>query len=101
MKSKKDITEQIQRIYKNHKDHRLYQKAQSIVIVYNDKMSNSEFNKKIHRLYMDCFYYVSGNIIPGREKDAELFLELMGNHKYHRCEYADPKKYGVLQMLIF
>lgn len=89
-KSKSDIRMQIQRIYANHKDHRLYDLAQQIVAVYNGRMSESEVNKAIHNKYMGCHYYWSGKLREGMGKLAEMYLRMMDNFKYPKSVYAMP-----------
>ena len=89
-KSKQDVTDQIQRIYRNHKDHRLYDLAQRIAIIYNGRMSLTAVNKAIHQKYMGCHYYVSGNVKVGKEKLAEMYLRMMGNFRYPISVYTTP-----------
>lgn len=89
-KSKADLTAQIQRIYANFKDHRLYNIAQQIVMVYNWRMSETEVNKAIHRKYMDCHYSWSGNVKVGMEKLAEMYLRMLGGFRYPIEVYTRP-----------
>lgn len=82
MKSKDDLTRQIQRIYKKHGEHRLYKTALRLTMLYNENMSQTDLNKKLHRQYMDCHYYVSGNVKEGMENEAQRLLDEMGAVKY-------------------
>lgn len=51
-KSKADLNKQIGRIFANHKDHRLYMKAQKLVLRYNFNMSQTPQNSALHKEYM-------------------------------------------------
>ena len=91
-KSKKELTAQIQRIYKHYKDHRLYNLAQALVLRYNYNMSMTETNRRLHREYMAC-HTPTGATWPGKEQRADELLELMGSTQYPQSVYAkDPKK---------
>ena len=86
-KSKDDLTRQIQRIYKNFPNHRLYNLAQHLVLAYNHRMSMSETNLSLHSKYMGC-HYPSGAIIVGREEEAQRYLDEMGSHQYPKEFYT-------------
>lgn len=78
MKSKKDLENQIQRIYKNYPNSKLYPLAQSLVIIYNHNMSMTETNKKLHREYMASY-----------DKDEKrILLGMMMGQKYDKSVYA-------------
>lgn len=86
-KSKDDLTAQIQRIYHNHGNHRLYNLALTLTLKYNYNMSKSKVNDLIFREYRDCHFQSSGAIIPGKETFADKLLELSGLIKYPKCIY--------------
>ena len=88
MKSKDDLVAQIQRIYKRFKNHRLYDLAQHLVLLYNHRMSMTDTNLELHRKYMDC-HYPSGAIKVGKESEAQRYLDEMGTHKYPREVYVN------------
>ena len=88
MKSKKDLTLQLQRIYKVHYHHRLYARAQYLVLRYNYNMSMTEENVSLWRKYMQCHFYLSGEVRPGMEHMAAHYLKLMGETKYPKAVYA-------------
>lgn len=91
-KSKNDLTNQIQRIFKHHKDHRLYNLAQMLVLRYNYNMSMTETNRRLHREYMAC-HTPTGATWPGKEQKADKLLSLMGSTQYPQSVYAAcPKK---------
>ena len=87
MKSKDDLTRQIQRIYKNFSEHRLYDLAQHLVLAYNHRMSMTDTNLSLHSKYMEC-HYPSGAIRVGREEEAQRYLDEMGSHKYPKEVYC-------------
>ena len=66
-KSKADLNRQIGRIFTNHKEHRLYMKAQNIVLRYNSNMSQTPQNSALHKEYM---YMTQRN--PEQAKDILL-----------------------------
>lgn len=88
MKSKKDLTLQLQRIYKVHYHHRLYNRAQILVLRYNHNMSMTEENNSLWRKYMQCHFYLSGEVRPGMEHIAAHYLKLMCETKYPKAVYA-------------
>lgn len=92
-KSKNDLIAQIGRIYDNFKDHRLFDKAQSLVLLYNYNMSMTETNHRLHREYMDCHDFF-GKVRPGMEQKAKELLSMMSNTQYPQTVYAvrPPKK---------
>ena len=90
-KSKNDLAAQIQRIYKHHKDHRLYGLAQRLVLRYNHNMSLTETNSRIHLEWMAC-HTPSGDIWPDRKQRAEKLLSLMGCTQYPKSVYAAAPK---------
>ena len=77
-KSKDDITNQIQRIYKNHSKHRHYNLAQSLVLLYNYNMSMTKENRFLHREFME----------EHDEAKRQELLDLMGTTKYPKSVYA-------------
>lgn len=87
MKSKKDLTIQIQRIRAVHNRHRLYGRAQNIVIRYNHNISMTEENDALWRKYMRC-HYPGGTICPELESMAAHYLKLMDETKYPKAVYA-------------
>lgn len=87
MKSKKDLSLQIQRIHKTHYHHRLYNLAQGLVIRYNHNMSMAESNISLWKKYMQC-HYPSGRIRPEMEHTAAHYLELMNTIKYPKEVFA-------------
>ena len=87
MKSKKDLTIQIQRIRAVHNRHRLYGRAQNIVIRYNHNISMTEENDALWRKYMRC-HYPGGTIRPELESMAAYYLKLMDETKYPKAVYA-------------
>ena len=86
-KSKNDLIAQIGRIYDNFKDHRLFDKAQALVLHYNYNMSMTETNHRLHREYMACHDFI-GNVRPGMEQRAKELLSLMSNTQYPQTVYA-------------
>ncbi len=92
MKSKKDLSVQINRIYRAFGNHRFYNRALSLVLLYNERMSNTEYNQRAYRLYMKCHYNISGNVISGREKTAERLLNAMSLKKYPQSVYSNLQK---------
>lgn len=88
MKSKKDLTLQLQRIYNVHCHHRLYDRAQSLVLRYNHNMSMTEENDLLWRKYMQCHYYLSGEVRLGMEHMAANYLKFMCETKYPKAVYA-------------
>lgn len=87
MKSKRDITEQINRIYSLYKDNRRYNKAQNIVLRYNYNMSVTDTNKELFNKYMECVA-PSGGYWDGKAKEAAMYLEKMAAVKYPITTYA-------------
>jgi hypothetical protein len=78
MKSKKDLQDQIQRIYKNYPNSKLYPLAQSLVVIYNHNMSMTDTNKDLHRRYMASY-----------DKDErQILLGMMMGQKYDKSVYA-------------
>ena len=77
MKSKKDLTEQMGRIAKNYPNSKLYNLAQSLVLVYNHNMSMTETNKSLHKRYMASF----------NTEEKQILLKEMLEHKYEKNEY--------------
>ena len=88
MKSKNDIEQQIQRIRRLYPGHRMYNKALMLNLLYNDRMSMTDTNQKLHKKYVSCHYYGSGIVREGLEAEAERLLRLMGETKYPREVYA-------------
>lgn len=87
MKSKKDLTMQIQRIRAVHGRHRLYGRAQNLVIQYNHNMSMTEENDALWRKYMRC-HYPGGTVRPEMGSTAAHYLKLMHELKYPKAVYA-------------
>lgn len=83
MKSKDDITKQINRIHASFGEHRLYMRALAIAMKYNAQMSETEYNKRAHKLYMKCY-----SVMPHRVQLAKNLLNAMGAAKYPRSVYA-------------
>lgn len=77
-KSKDDINNQIQRIYKNHSKHRLYDLAQGLVLLYNYNMSMTKENTYLHSEFME----------ERDETKRQELLDLMGTTKYPKSVYA-------------
>lgn len=77
MKSKKDLTEQMGRIAKNYPKSKLYNLAQSLVLVYNHNMSMAETNKSLHKRYMASF----------NTEEKQMLLKEILEHKYEKNEY--------------
>lgn len=77
MKSKKDLTEQMDRIAKNYPNSKLYNLAQSLVLIYNHNMSMTEINKSLHKRYMASF----------NAEEKQMLLKEMLEHKYEKDEY--------------
>ena len=91
-KSKNDLTAQIQCIFRHHKNHRLYDLAQMLMLRYNYNMSMTETNKRLHREFMAC-HTPSGRVWPDKEQRAAELLALMGSTQYPKSVYAaEPKK---------
>ena len=91
-KSKNDLTAQIQRIFRQYKDHRLYDLAQALVLRYNHNMSMTETNCRLHHEWMAC-HTPSGAVWPNMEQRAKELLSLMGSTQYPQGVYAvAPKK---------
>ena len=90
-KSKNDLTAQIQRIFSQYKDHRLYDLAQALVLRYNHNMSMTETNTRLHHEWMAC-HTPSGAIWPDKKRRAEELLILMGFTQYPRSMYAAAPK---------
>lgn len=82
-KSKGDINNQIQRIYKNHGEHRLYNTALYIAIRYNDNMSNTKENCYCWENYLRAF---------NDDNARQEWLSLMKTTKYPKSVYAQIKK---------
>ena len=55
---------------------------------YNHTMSMTEENDSLRRKYMQCHYYLSGEVRPGMEHMAAHYLKLMGETKYPKAVYA-------------
>ena len=87
MKSKKDLSMQIQRIRAVHGRHRLYGRAQNIVIRYNHNMSMTGENDALWRKHMRC-HYLGGTVCPEMEGTAAYYLKLMNETKYPKAVYA-------------
>lgn len=81
-KSKADLERQIGRIFVNHKDHRLYMKAQTLVLRYNYNMSETPQNTALHKEYM---YLNQRN--PAQ---AEQILSQMHEFHYPIDVYSAP-----------
>jgi hypothetical protein len=84
MKSKKDLTEQMERIAKNYPNSKLYNLAQYLVLTYNHNMSMTEINKILHKRYMASF----------DAEEKKMLLEEMLEHKYGKNEYIRLQKMG-------
>ena len=81
-KSKDELTAQIQRIYKNHGSHRLYNFALCLTLQYNANMSYTKENNNLHQMFMN-------------ERDdtkRNELLDLMGTTKYPKSVYAKIEK---------
>lgn len=87
-KSKKDISNQISRIYNKFSEHRLYNRALSIALRYNWIMSETDTNKRLHSLYMSCYNCVTGALISGKENLSKRTLNEMENYQYPLSVYA-------------
>ena len=81
-KSKADLERQIGRIFANHKDHRLYMKAQMLVLRYNSNMSETPQNTALHKEYM--------KINSRNPEQAQLILSQMHEFHYPIDVYAAP-----------
>lgn len=81
-KSKADLDKQIGRIFDAHNGHRLYMKAQKLVLRYNFNMSNSPQNISLHERYM--------RIRSTNTDKADELLMLMQNVQYPIDIYAVP-----------
>lgn len=77
-KSKDDITNQIQRIYKNHCEHRHYHLALCLTFQYNHNMSMTKENHNLHSEFMN----------ERDETKRQELLDLMGATKYPKSVYA-------------
>lgn len=86
-KSKKDITEQIMRIHKEHGSHRLFEKALETCLRYRSNMTNSANNRRLYKSYRDCFDYSSGVVRPELANTADMFLRRMEEWQYPREIY--------------
>lgn len=86
MKSKADLERQIGRIAVHHKDHRLYGKAQNLVMLYNHNMSENPEN--------DCYWreWLRLKRNPEQKSQAEAVLQKMHRTPYHRNLYAARTK---------
>ena len=87
MKSKKDLTIQIQRIRAVYGCHRLYGRAQNLVIRYNHNTSATEENDVLWRKYMQG-HYPGGTVRPEMGNMAAHYLKLMDETKYPKAVYA-------------
>lgn len=87
-KSKKDISNQIFRIYNKFGEHRLYNRALSIALRYNGAMSETDINKQLHSVYMSCYNSVTGSLIAGKDNLSKQMLNDMENHQYPLSVYA-------------
>ena len=85
MKSTADLNRQIGRIAANHPDHRLYNKAQNLVLLYNHNMSETVENTRLwrewNRLQRD----------PYMKEQADAMLQKMLDTPYHRNLYSARK----------
>lgn len=86
MKSKKDVDEQIQRIYNRFVKHRLYGLAQELAILYNWNMSNTANNELLYKQYSRCFG--ANGVIQSKKEEAKMWLDRMHNAKYPKALYA-------------
>lgn len=68
-KSKADLTKQIGRISAVHKNHRLYNKALDLVMLYRHNMTMSKQNKDFEDEYNSCLNSI-GLISPETEDKA-------------------------------
>lgn len=82
MKSKEDLERQIQRINAVHKDHRLYNKAQNLVLKYNHNMSMTAENDH----YWREWNWLDRN--PEKKQEADALLRKMHETPYHRNLYT-------------
>ena len=82
MKSKADLERQITRIAANHPNHRLYNKAQLLVIYYNHNISESLENL----MYWKEWKVLDRN--PETKIQAEDMLRKMHETVYHRDLYT-------------
>lgn len=82
MKSKADLEKQITRIAANHPHHRLYNKAQGLVILYNHNMSETLENSTYWREWR----FLDRN--PETKIQAEEMLRKMNETAYHRDLYT-------------
>lgn len=82
MKSKADLERQIQRIHAIHKDHRLYNRAQNLVLKYNHLMSITAENEHYWREWRRL------DINPEEKQQADALLRKMHETPYHRNLYS-------------
>lgn len=93
MKSKADLEKQIGRINLLYKDHRLYMKAQKLVLLYNHNMSETDENKELHKEYMQVYNRNS--------QEAERILAEMHERQYPASIYTAPIKKVIPQTRIY
>ena len=93
MKSKADLQKQIGRINLLYKDHRLYMKAQNLVLLYNHNMSETEENKDLHKQFMQ--------VCNRNPQEADRILTVMHERQYPVSIYAAPIKKVMPQTLIY
>lgn len=82
MKSGAEITAQIQRIFKNHGNHRLYDRALSLAMCYNERITSTPENS---------FYYENWRMTeynPEKKQEAAAWKRKLQNTKYHRSLYT-------------
>lgn len=79
MKTKDDLGKQMNRIFRNHPKHRLYDKAQALVLKYNHFMSETPENIYNHGKYM---YYSIWD-----KRKADWYLERLRKEPYHQDVY--------------
>lgn len=82
MKSTAALTAQIQRIFKNHAEHRLYDKALGLVMRYNDRITDTPE----HTFYHENWCWVKND--PDRQEEAARWLHKLNHTRYHRSLYA-------------
>lgn len=82
MKSKADLVRQIQRIHAAHGDHRLYNRAQKLVLKYNHLMSMTAEDDHYWREWK----WLDHN--PEKKQEADAMLCKMRETPYHRNLYT-------------
>lgn len=86
MKSKAELQRQIQRIYAVHKDHRLYNKALSLVMLYSHNMSMTAENELFWKNWKQ------NSIDPDNKGRAVYWENRLHTQPYHRNLYTARTK---------